>query len=88
MLASRKPADAALSPAEAEALRKYLCSPGGQWPVGYNGPKPEAPKEPPLRQTKEEKLAMRAARREGQAKEFARSCAAEEAGATNTEPRF
>ena len=60
------PAAATLSVAEVVALRARLLSPGGQWPIGYTGPRPEAPKEEqPQRRTKEENAAMRAARLEG-----------------------
>jgi hypothetical protein len=63
--ASPEKAAAALSVAEVIALRKQWCK-GNQWPIGYKGPRPEAPKEQPARQTKEENAAMRAARLEGQ----------------------
>ena len=51
------------------AIRAQWCRSGEQWPTHYKGPRPAAPKEQPVRQTKEEKAAMRAARREGQGRE-------------------
>jgi hypothetical protein len=47
----------------------WLLSPGGQVPIGWNGPRPEATKEQTKRQTKEEKAAMRAERLEGRSLE-------------------
>jgi hypothetical protein len=47
----------------------WLLSPGGQYPIGWTGPRPELPKEKTQRQTKEENAAMRAARLDGQSLE-------------------
>jgi hypothetical protein len=47
----------------------WLLSPGGQVPIGWTGPRPEATTEETKRPTKEEKAAMRAARLEGQSLE-------------------
>ena len=66
--ASPEKAEAELTVAEVIALRKRWCR-GNQWPIHYKGPRPEAPKEQPQRQSKEETAAMRAARREGQGRE-------------------
>ena len=67
--ASPAKAEAELSVAQVIAIRAQWCSPWGEWPIHYKGPRPEAPKEHPQRQSKEEKAAMRAARREGQGRE-------------------
>ena len=61
-------AEADLSVAEVIAIRERWCK-GEQWPTHYKGPRPAAPKVQPQRQTKEENLAMRAARLEGQSLE-------------------
>ena len=60
--------EAELSVAQVIAIRERWCRPVEQWLTHYKGPRP-APKEQPLRQTKEEKAAMRAARLEGQGRE-------------------
>ena len=64
--ASPKKVEAELSVAQVIAIRAQWCSPWGEWPIHYKGPRPEAPKEQPQRQSKEEKAAMRAARRPGE----------------------
>ena len=64
--ASPEKVEAELSVAQVIAIRARWCSPWGEWPIHYKGPRPEAPKEQPQRQSKEEKAAMRAARQEGQ----------------------
>ncbi len=70
---SPKQAAAALSPSQQRALQNahiadlvaalavppWLLSPGGQVPIGWKGPRPEATTEKTKRQTKEEKAAMR-----------------------------
>ena len=80
---SPKQAAAALSPSQQRALENaniadlvaalpvpgWLLSPGGQVPIGWKGPRPEATTEKTQRQTKEENAAMRAARLEGQSLE-------------------
>jgi hypothetical protein len=80
---SPKQAAAALSPSQQRALENahiadlvaalpvpaWLRSPGGQVPIGWTGPRPEAATEKTQRQTKEENAAMRAARLEGQSLE-------------------
>jgi len=81
-LPSPKQAAAALSPSQQQALKSHvanlvaalpvpawLLSPGGQVPIGWTGPRPEATTEKTQRQTKEENQAMRAARLEGQSLE-------------------
>jgi len=77
---SPKQAAAALSPSQqrnahiadlvaALPVPAWLLSPGGQVPIGWTGPRPEATTEKTQRQTKEENAAMRAARLEGQSLE-------------------
>ena len=81
-LPSPKQAAAALSPSQQQALKSHvanlvaalpvpawLLSPGGQVPIGWTGPRPEATTEKTQRQTKEENQAMRAARLDGQSLE-------------------
>ena len=81
-LPSPKQAAAALSPSQQQALKSHvadlvaalpvpawLLSPGGQVPIGWTGPRPEATTERTKRQTKEEKAAMRAERLEGRSLE-------------------
>jgi hypothetical protein len=81
-LPSPKQAAAALSPSQQQALKSqvadlvaalpvpaWLLSPGGQVPIGWKGPRPEATTEKTKRQTKEEKAAMRAERLAGRSLE-------------------
>ena len=67
--ASPEKVEAELSVAQVIAIRARWCSPWGEWPIHYKGPRPEAPKEQPQRQSKEEKAAMRAERLEGRSLE-------------------